>query len=74
MTSADFAVKKDIGTYLYILRKNDCPELRRDRYESFYKENEEEEVVLQVNHLLVHPLLVLRRKSMTLFIQENKKT
>ncbi len=32
MMNADFAAKKDIGTYLYTLRKNDCPELRRDRY------------------------------------------
>jgi hypothetical protein len=33
MMSADFAARRGTGTYVYIVRKNDCPELRRDRYD-----------------------------------------
>lgn len=31
MMSAGYVVKKATGTHLYIVRKNDCPDLRRDR-------------------------------------------
>jgi len=31
MMSADCAAGKVTGIYVYIVRKNDCPDLRRDR-------------------------------------------
>lgn len=30
--NAGYAVEKVTGTFVYIIRKNDCPDLRRDRY------------------------------------------
>ena len=49
---------------LLIFRKNDCPDLRRDRYLFYYLAKEEgEEAVLLVNHHQAHLPQVLKRKS-----------
>lgn len=49
---------------LLIVRKNDCPDLRRDRYTLNNLENAEEEAVLPATHLhQAHPHRVSKRKS-----------